>query len=131
MTRRFLPATCAAALIMVLAAPGQAQPQYQQYGGPPFPERLHSDLQLTPSQEDGWKAFEQSYQPDPQEMARARDASSRMHGLTGPQRMDMAIGMAESNLAGMRHRGDVLKSFYATLSPQQQKIFDRDTLPPQ
>jgi hypothetical protein len=45
--------------------------------------------------------------------------------------MDMAISMAEENLAGMRRRGDAQKTFYATLSPQQQKIFDRDTLPPQ
>ena len=67
---------------------------------------------------------------DPQEMARQRDADAKMPGLTGPQRMDLAISMAEANLAGMRRRGDALKTFYATLSPEQQKIFDRDTLPP-
>jgi hypothetical protein len=53
-----------------------------------------------------------------------------MPGLTGPQRMDLAIGMAEENLAGMRRRGDALKIFYSGLSPKQQKVFDRDTLPP-
>lgn len=112
-----------AAAIWAVAA--QAQP-----AGPSFLRRLHSDLQLTPSQEDGWKAFAQVYQFDPQEIARERDADARMPGLTGPQRMDLAISMAEENLAGMRRRGDALKTFYSGLSPQQQKVFDRDTLPP-
>ena len=112
--------------IMVALAP-QA---WSQPGGGYFLQRLHNDLQLSPSQDGAWNAFEQSYQMDAQDMARQRDASDRMAGLTGPQRMDLAIGMAEDNLAGMRRRGDALKAFYGTLSPDQQKIFDRDTLPP-
>jgi hypothetical protein len=44
--------------------------------------------------------------------------------------MDLAIGMAEQDLAGMRQRSDALKTFYATLSAQQQHVFDRDTLEP-
>lgn len=111
--------------MMALAPQAWSQP-----GGSYFLQRLHNDLQLSPSQQGAWNAFQQSYQMDPQEMARARDASARMAGLTGPQRMDLAIGMAEDNLAGLRRRGDALKTFYATLSPDQQKIFDRDTLPP-
>ncbi len=103
---------------------------WSQPGGSYFLQRLHNDLQLTPSQEGAWNTFQQSYQMDRQEMARQRDASDKLPGLTGPQRMDLAIGMAEDNLAGMRRRGDALKTFYGALSPDQQKIFDRDTLPP-
>ncbi len=95
-----------------------------------FLNHLHGDLQLNPSQEGAWQAFQQSYRVDPQEMARERDAEQRMPGMTGPQRMDLAISMAEQDLAGMRRRGDALKAFYATLSPQQQRVFDRDTLQP-
>ena len=62
-------------------------------------------------------------------MARARDAYAKIPALTGPERMDLTISMAEQNLAGLHRRADALKSFYAGLSPQQQKIFDRDTLP--
>jgi LTXXQ motif family protein len=112
------------ALVLVLAPEAWSQPA----GG--FLQRLHSDLQLNPSQEGAWNNFQQAYQMDPQEMARERDADAKMPGLAGPQRMDLAISMAEENLAGMRRRGDALKTFYAMLSPQQQKIFDRDTLPP-
>jgi hypothetical protein len=128
-TRQSLPRIFAALLItgaMTVLAPGaQSQPD-----GSSFLQRLHGDLQLGPSQEGAWNTFQQSYRIDPQDFARQRDAQARMPGLTGPARMDLAISMAEQNLAGMRRRGDALKSFYATLSPAQQKIFDRDTLPP-
>ena len=114
--------------IVLWAGEGRAQPPGV---SPPYLERLHSDLQLNPSQEDAWNRFQQSYRVDPQEMARERDADSRMAGLTGPQRMDLAISMAQQDLDGMRRRGDALKAFYATLTPQQQRVFDRDTLQPQ
>ena len=95
-----------------------------------FLNHLRGDLQLNPSQEGAWQAFQQSYRVDPQDMARERDAEQRMPTMTGPQRMDLAISMAERDLDGMRRRGDALKAFYATLSPQQQRTFDRDTLQP-
>ncbi len=119
----------AAVLILIALWAASAQTQAQTMRSS-FLQRLHSDLQLSPSQEDGWKDFEQAYQVDPQEITREREADARMPGLTGPQRIDLAIGMAEENLAGMRRRGDALKIFYSGLSPQQQKAFDRDTLPP-
>lgn len=98
--------------------------------GSPFLDHLHSDLQLAASQESAWQAFQQAYRVDPQDLTRERDAQMRMPSLNGPQRMDLAISMAEQDLAGMRARGDALKAFYGTLSTQQQHVFDRDTLAP-
>ena len=98
--------------------------------GSPFLDHLHSDLQLSAAQDSAWQSFQQAYRVDPQDLARERDADMRMPTLNGPQRMDLAISMAEQDLAGMRHRADALKAFYATLSPQQQHVFDRDTLEP-
>src|SRR5579863_6580004 len=119
------------AAMLTLGFAVKLSPQaWPQPGSSYFLQRLHSDLQLNPSQEGAWTTFQQSYQIDPREMARQRDAGAKLPGLTGPQRMDLAIGMAQDNLAGMRRRGDALKAFYGTLSPDQQKIFDRDTLPP-
>ena len=112
-----------------LALPWAPQARSQPAGSY-FLQRLHGDLQLSPSQEGAWNIFQQAFQVDPQEMARQRDADAKMPGLTGPERMDQAISMAQDNLAGLRRRGDALKTFYATLSPEQQKVFDRDTLPP-
>jgi LTXXQ motif family protein len=126
MIRKMLK-TCAVSLVglaWLWAAGAQAQPSS-------FLDRLHSDLQLSPAQDDAWQGFQQAYRVDPQDMTRERDAEARMPSLTGPQRMDLAIGMAEQDLAGMRRRGDALKAFYVGLSPQQQTVFDHDTLAPQ
>src|SRR5271154_5644147 len=123
MIRKMLK-TCAVSLVglaWLWTAGAQAQPSS-------FLDRLRSDLQLSPTQDGAWQNFQQAYRVDPQDMTQERDAEARMPSLTGPQRMDLAIGMAERDLAGMRRRGDALKAFYATLSTQQQKVFDRDTL---
>jgi hypothetical protein len=93
-------------------------------------QRLHSDLTLSSSQEQGWKSFEQAYEVNPQDVARERDAAAKMSDLTGPQRVDLAVSLSEQDLSELRRRADVLKTFYASLSPQQQKTFDRDTLAP-
>lgn len=98
--------------------------------GPLYMQRLHSDLALNSSQEQDWKLFEQAYQVNPQDVARERDAAAKMSDLTGPQRVDLAISLSEQDLSDLRHRADVLKTFYASLSRQQQNTFDRDTLPP-
>jgi hypothetical protein len=93
-------------------------------------ESLHAALQLSASQEDSWRSFEQAYTPDTQEMDKRRDAAKNMASLTAPQRMDFSIGMAEDDLAALKRRGGTLKELYGALSPQQQSIFDRETLPP-
>ena len=122
---RVFPALLVAGAMTGLAPAARSQPDSAYYL-----QRLHSDLHLSPSQEGAWSTYQQSLQIDSSDYARQRDAQARMAGMTGPQRMDLAISMAEQNLAGMRRRGDALKAFYATLSPEQQKTFDRETLPP-
>ena len=126
--RQLLPKVFAA-LLVAGAMTALASPAQSQADSGYFLQRLHSDLQLSASQEAAWNAYQQSLRIDPQDYGRQRDAQAKMSSLTGPQRMDLAVSMAEQNLDGMRRRGDALKAFYATLSPEQQKIFDRDTLP--
>lgn len=92
-------------------------------------DRLEGELHLTPSQEAAWGTFAQSYTSDPQEIAKQQQAEASMSTLTGPQRVDLSINSAKENLAALQRRGDSLKAFYATLSPDQQRTFDRDTLP--
>lgn len=121
---RVLALGTASLLSVVVPANVQAQPAVLS-----MLQRLHTDLALSPSQEAGWNSFEQAYQVSPQDVARERDAAAKMPSLTGPQRVDLAISLSEQDLDGLRRRADALKTFYATLSPQQQKTFDRDTLP--
>lgn len=118
--------------LLSLGAAAQAQPQQQQQQSGEDQElnRLHYDLRLNPSQEGAWQQFQQSYREDPRQAQEEQDAEQRMPRMNGPQRMDMAIHMAERDLDNLRRQGDALKAFYAQLSPQQQRTFDRDTLPP-
>jgi hypothetical protein len=118
---RFLSAAALCGLLAVTAA--QAQPQQQN----PF-EGLHRALNLNPQQEDGWKAFQQSYAMDPAEMNRRRDASTAMARMTAPQRVDESIAMMRDDLEAEQRRGAALKAFYSTLTPQQQRTFDQQTL---
>lgn len=123
---------CATALtgLLSLGALAQAQPQQQPPSEDQYLNRLHYDLRLNPGQEGAWQQFQQAYREDPRQAQEEQDAEQRMPRMNGPQRMDMAIHMAERDLDNLRRQGDALKAFYAQLSPQQQRIFDRDTLQP-
>jgi hypothetical protein len=120
---RISPLLSSSILAVILTASARAQPPQS-----PVLDRLHNDLQLSSSQEQSWTSFQQAYNIDPQEFARRRDAESRLPALTGPQRIDFAISLAKADLADLQRRGDALKKFYATLTPEQQHVFDRDTL---
>ena len=122
---KYLPAS--ALIVLMMAAPVSAQPDPSQWSA-----RLHDVLRLRPDQEPAWQAFQRASSPDPQEEARRRDAFERMGNLRAPQRMDLSVQMMRSDLQDMEKRGEALKAFYSTLSPDQQAAFDRETLrPPQ
>jgi len=116
--------------LSLTSAVALAQPQQQQ-NDPMGMNRLHSDLRLSPSQEDAWRNFQQAYAMDPQEMQRQQSMAANMARMTAPQRVDMALDMQKAELAAQQRRGEALKAFYGTLSPQQRQLFDRETLPPQ
>jgi periplasmic protein CpxP/Spy len=92
---------------------------------------LHAALKITAGQEAGWRAFVAASGPDAQQQARERSAQQMIPGLTAPQRVDLSLAAMEADLDSFRERGRALKAFYATLTPAQQKIFDRETLPNQ
>lgn len=111
--------------IGVFSAPGYAQQAQDR-----TLESLHAALNLSASQEDSWRNFAQAYTPNPQEIDQRRNAAQNMASLTGPQRVDASVSMAENDVAELKRRGGALKDLYAKLSPQQQSVFDRETLPP-
>ncbi len=96
---------------------------------------LHDILNIHPNQEAAFQAFIASMKP-PEQGDHAHDdhehgdhhdmdrGPGEMAGLTTPQRLDrMAAKMAEHQAAFQRHASAV-KTFYAALSPEQQKAFD-------
>lgn len=123
----------ASAFILFMAAgPLGAQPQQQQQSPAQWAARLHDTLRIRPDQEQAWQSFQRASTPSDQDDAQHRDAYERMARLRAPQRMDLAIQLMRSDLQDMERRGDALRAFYATLSPDQQAVFDRETMrPPQ
>jgi protein CpxP len=96
---------------------------------------LKAQLKLTPAQEGAWRAFvgarmpaaapDKMQRPDPVEMAK----------LTTPERLDKMKAMHEERMKAMTEtmakRDAAIRTFYAELTPAQQKVFDAVSLPGQ
>ena len=92
---------------------------------------LKVKLKLSPAQEGAWTAYTAAMQPPLGMGMRPSDAQrAEMDKLTTPERVDKmravrAERMTQMN-ATMNKRGDATKAFYATLTPEQQKVFDAE-----
>lgn len=84
--------------------------------------RLKAELKLTPAQESAWLAYVARTGPQarPAAPAPAEDWSK----LTTPQRLDKMQALHNERQGEMAKRIDATKSFYAALTPEQQKVFD-------
>lgn len=122
---RSFGASALAALALATAAQAQSQPRQ------PDLHKLHDALNLAASQEEAWNAFQDAMSPDPQAEARQRSAAEMMGSLHAPQRADLSVAAMQADLQDLQRRDAALKAFYATLSPDQQAVFDRDTAPRQ
>jgi periplasmic protein CpxP/Spy len=86
---------------------------------------LKAKLQITASQESAWTAFTASMVP-PAGMQRPDRAE--FEKLTTPQRIDKMRDLRAQHNAAMDKRADATKTFYAALTPEQQKVFDSNTM---
>jgi len=87
---------------------------------------LKTKLQLNAAQESAWSSFAAARQPsEPRAQRPDRDAFAKM---TTPQRLDLMKERQASRAMAFERRADATRSFYATLSPAQQKTFDAETL---
>lgn len=84
--------------------------------------QLHDALKITPAQEGAWQAYMSALKANmPQ---RGQFDRAAMKDLPAPQRMEKHIEMAKAHIARMESNLAATKTFYATLTPEQQKIFD-------
>ena len=121
-TARLLSISALSVFLFAAVAHAQtANPQLQQ---------LHDALNLRPDQDTAWRDYVRSTLVDPQEAARRRDAGQRMAGLTAPERVDLSVQMMKVDLGSLQLRGAALKLFYASLTPEQKTVFDRETMRP-
>ena len=118
----------AAAAVIAAALAGTASAQSQSQG--PDLHQLHDALNLSAAQEPAWNTFQAAMAPDAQAAARDRSAGEMMATLHAPQRVDLSIDAMEADLQDLQRRGAAIKAFYATLSPAQQAVFDRQTAAP-
>ncbi len=88
---------------------------------------LHDALRLTPVQEDAWRAYQAAITPDPQAQQRHRAADMLLPQLTTPRRVALIEATAQADAADLHRQGEAVKAFYAGLTPDQQRTFDRLT----
>ena len=80
-----------------------------------------AQLKLTPEQEPAWTAFMAAMQPA-QRTARLDPAD--LEKRTTPERIDRMRALRAQHAAEADRRGEATKTFYAALTPEQQKTFD-------
>lgn len=84
---------------------------------------LHAILNLRPDQEAAFQAFQAAMTPPPHEHHDPMDHASA-DAMTTPQRLDKIADRMTKRETQFRLRADAIKSFYAALSPDQQRAFD-------
>ena len=92
---------------------------------------LKAKLKLTPAQEGAWTAYTAAMQLPAGIGMRPSDAQrAEMDKLTTPERIDKMRAMRAERMAQMNtemdKRGSATKTFYAALTPEQQKVFDAE-----
>lgn len=115
------------------AEPGQSQQRDPQMRRP-APDRakmqerraqrladFQEKLQLTRAQQPAWEAFQAAMQPGTRH---ARLDHQGMEQLTTPERIDRMRAVRIQRAAQADQRGEAVKTFYAALTPDQQKTFD-------
>jgi len=135
--RLVLIAGLAAPMIFATAAFAQPAPQP---GGQPAAEmrrrpdpaemrarmadRLRAVLQLQPSQETALNAFLDALKPPAGERDRMRQDRAADERLTTPARLDKMLARMDARRTRFAQVASATKTFYAQLSPAQQRDFD-------
>ena len=94
-------------------------------------DALKAKLQLNASQQSAWNGFVNAVQERPTHLADHRAQYQAMTALNTPERLERMKAMrtqhqAEMN-ATMDRRIEATRSLYASLTPEQQKVFDAET----
>ena len=82
---------------------------------------LHDKLKLTPEQEAAWTAFTGKMKPV---LPGQRPDWTEFSKLPAPERMSKMVEIMKGHEAQMENHVAAVKDFYATLTPEQQKVFD-------
>lgn len=107
---------------------GAMQGMHQEHDGANYKERiakrqaiLHDKLKLTGNQEAAWKTYIAAATPPAPPARPERGAWEKM---TAPERMEKMMTMMKEREGHMTTHLAAMKTFYASLSPLQQQIFN-------
>ncbi len=89
---------------------------------------LKAKLKLTPAQEGAWTNFTAAMKPP---AAMQHPSRAEMDQLNTPARLDKMQALQAQHNAAMDQRSTATRAFYATLTPEQQKVFDAQTRRPE
>jgi hypothetical protein len=93
--------------------------------------RLHDALHLSANQEGPWRDYTRAIGPnaEAQAQARHRAADQLMPMAPAPRRIALMEAVMANDLEDFRRQGRAVVAFYDQLTPDQQRTFDRETLP--
>jgi periplasmic protein CpxP/Spy len=84
---------------------------------------LKQKLQITPAQEGAWNTWTAAMKPGDFK----RPERGEFEKLTTPERIDRMRALREQHLAQMDKHAEATNAFYASLAPEQKKVFDAET----
>jgi protein CpxP len=90
--------------------------------------KLHDQLKLSAAQEPAWKTFVSAMTPNDMGRGWAHGDRAAMEKMSAPERMEKHLQMSRERDARMSARLAATKTFYATLSPEQQQVFNTETM---
>ena len=94
---------------------------------------LKAKLKLTANQEAAWNTFVQAHQPPANAFVHRPDREA-LAKLNTPERLDEMQKQFDAHHAAMqthmKQSADATRQFYAQLTPEQQNVFDAESLPP-
>ena len=93
-----------------------------------FAAELKARLKLTPAQEGAWTTLLAAHKMPADMMAKRPDPAA-LEKLSTPDRLDRMKALRSQHMAAMDQRDEATKTFYATLTAEQQKVFDATTMP--
>ena len=85
---------------------------------------LKQKLQITAAQEGAWNTFTEAVKPTPAMFQRPDHQA--LEALTTPERIDKMRALRKEHEAQIDQRDEAVKTFYAVLTPAQQKVFDAE-----
>lgn len=90
---------------------------------------MKEKLKLSPTQESAWNNFTAAQQPPARPAGQPGADRAEFAKLTTPQRLDRMQARQAERSAMFAKRADATRSFYAALTPEQQKTFDAEAMP--